>query len=322
MARVAIVIVTHESAGVIGPCLDSIRRLPGVGAEAEIGIERLVVDNASSDSTCGIVAATGVRLIANPNNEGFAAAVNQGVRASLAPLILLLNPDTRLETGIQSLIDCFDDPAIGGAGGLLVGTDGQPQTGFMARSLPTPATLAFEVLGMNRLWPKNPVNWHYRCLRNDPMASACVDQPAGAFFMFRRSAWEQLGGFDEDFWPVWFEDVDFCARLRAAGFRLRYQPAARAVHQGGHSVGTIPYGLRERYWYGSLLKYAAKHYRRVAFGSVCLAVAAGAVWRAILAFPRGGMRVFEVYSSVIRLSFAHLRGALPGSRIPGPRRGR
>ncbi len=315
MARVAIVIVTHQSSDVIGPCLASIAHLQDT--------EIIVVDNASTDATCGKVAAAGVPLIANNGNEGFAAAVNQGVRATSAPLILLLNPDTRLETGIESLIACFDDPKTGGAGGLLVGTDGKPQTGFMARNLPTPAALAFEVLGINRLWPQNRSNWQYRCLQNDPMASACVEQPAGAFFMFRRSGWEQLGGFDENFWPVWFEDVDFCARLRSAGFALRYQPEARAAHEGGHSVGRIPDGLRERYWYGSLLKYAAKHYNPVAFGSVCLAVAVGAAGRAFLAFPRGGLRVFEVYSSVIRLSFAHLRGALlPGSRIPGPRRDR
>ena len=315
MARVAIVIVTHQSADVIGACLNSITRVP----DSEI----IVIDNASTDSTCGKVAAAGVPLIANNGNEGFAAAVNQGVRATSAPLILLLNPDTRLETGIESLIACFDDPKTGGAGGLLVGADGKPQTGFMARNLPTPTALVFEVLGINRLWPQNRSNWQYRCLGNNPMASACVEQPAGAFFMFRRSGWEQLGGFDENFWPVWFEDVDFCARLCSAGFTLRYQPEARAIHEGGHSVGRIPLGFRERFWYGSLLKYAAKHYRPVACGGVCLAVAAGAAGRAILGFPRGGLRVFEVYSSVIRLSFAHLRGALlPGSRIPGPRRGR
>jgi hypothetical protein len=50
------------------------------------------------------------------------------------------------------------------------------------------------------------------------MMAAFVEQPAGAFFMFRRSAWLELGGFDENFWPVWFEDVDFCARLRSAGY--------------------------------------------------------------------------------------------------------
>lgn len=318
MPRVAIVIVTYDSADVIGPCLDSIAQWATVESDAEV----VVIDNAPSDSTCGKVAAAGVRLIANPGNAGFAAAVNQGVLATSAPLILLLNPDTRLETGLEPLIRCFDDPRTGGAGGLLLGSDGKPQTGFMARNLPTPATLAFEVLGINRLWPNNPVNWQYRCLRINPMASAFVDQPAGAFFMFRRSGWEQLGGFDENFWPVWFEDVDFCARLRSAGFLLKYEPGARAVHRGGHAVGRIAPGSRERYWYGSLLKYAAKHYHPVAFGSVCLAVAAGAAGRALLAFPRAGLRVFKVYSSVIRLSFAHLRGALPGSRNPGPRRGK
>ena len=147
------------------------------------------------------------------------------------------------------------------------------------------------------------------------MAPAFVEQPAGAFFMFRRSAWQQLGGFDESFWPVWFEDVDFCARLRSAGFSVRYEPAARAIHQGGHSVGTIPLEIRETYWYGSLLKYAAKHYHSVTLSLVCLSVAAGAAGRAVLSFPRGGLRVFDVYSSVIRLSFSFLRGAhLPGLR--------
>ena len=300
MARVAIVVVTYQSGDVISSCLDALARLPDV--------EVIVVDNASSDSTPEKVTTQGIRLIANANNAGFATAVNQGVQATIAPLILLLNPDARLETGIESLIECFDDPKTGGAGGLLVGTDGRPQTGFMARNLPTPAALSFEVLGINRLWPTNPVNWHYRCLGTDPMVSALVDQPAGAFFMFRRSAWQQLGGFDERFWPVWFEDVDFCAGLRAAGLFVRFDPTARAVHQGGHSVGLIPVEIRQKYWYGSLLKYAAKHYHPAAFGIVCVSVAAGAAGRAVVSFPRGGWKILAAYSSVIRLSFAHLVG--------------
>jgi len=308
MERVAIVVVTHQSGSVIGDCLDSIAAFPD--------IDVVVVDNASSDSTraevtgrvnAGSVSNSNVRLLANPDNAGFAAAVNQGVQATTAPLILLLNPDARLETGIEALVECFADSNIGGAAGLLTGANGEPQTGFMSRNLPGPATLAFEVLGINRLWPRNPLNWHYRCLGNDPMAPALIEQPPGAFFMFRRSAWQQLGGFDERFWPVWFEDVDFCARLKAAGYLVAFRPAARALHEGGHSVGRIPLDIREKYWYGSLLKYAAKYYSPVAFGSVCLAVAAGAAGRAILAFPREGWRVFEVYSDVIRLAFAHLR---------------
>src|SRR5579862_2771668 len=214
MARVAIVVVTYQSGSVIGSCLDSIGQLPDT--------QVVVVDNASSDSTRSEVAARSVQLIANPHNAGFAGAVNQGVRATSSPLILLLNPDTRLETGLESLIACFADPKTGGAGGLLTGPDGQPQRGFMSRNLPSPTALIFEVLGFNRVWPKNHVNWHYRCLSSDPMVPAFVEQPAGAFLMFPRSVWQQLGGFDERFWPVWFEDVDFCARLRSAGFVARY----------------------------------------------------------------------------------------------------
>jgi N-acetylglucosaminyl-diphospho-decaprenol L-rhamnosyltransferase len=307
MARVAIVVVTHQSGEFIGSCLDSVRAIP----DAEI----LVIDNASTDSTCGKVVERGVQLIANPVNAGFAAAVNQGVRATSAPLILLLNPDARLESGLESLIRCFEDPSTAGAGGLLTGEDGIPQTGFMARNLPRPAALALEVLGINRVWPGNPVNWHYRCLGNNPMASAFVDQPAGAFFMFRRSAWLQLGGFDDRFWPIWFEDVDFCARLRSANFAVRYEPSARAIHQGGHSLETVPTDIRKKYWYGSLLKYAAKHYQPIAFAGVCCAVMAGAVGRAVMAFPRSGLRVFAVYGAVISLAFAHLRVAhLAGGR--------
>jgi GT2 family glycosyltransferase len=308
MPRVAIVVVTHQSGECIGACLDSIAQFP----EHEV----VVVDNASSDSTCGNVSARNVRLIANRENTGFAAAVNQGVESTSAPLILLLNPDAKLETGLEPLIACFEDPQTAAAGGLLIGTDGRPQAGFMARNLPTPTTLIFEALGLNRLWPGNPINWHYRCLGNDPMIPAPVEQPAGAFLMFRRSVWQQLGGFDEGFWPVWFEDVDFCARLRSAGLSAQFQPAARAIHAGGHSVARIPLEIREKYWYGSLLKYAGKHYHSVALRVVCLAVAAGAAGRAVFAFPRGGLRVFEVYSSVIRLSFSFLRGA----HLPGPRR--
>lgn len=306
MVRVSIVVVTHQSAEFIGACLGSIAQIP----DSEV----VVIDNASSDSTSVRVSERGIHLIANHENRGFAAAVNQGVRATSAPLILLLNPDASIENSIEPLLRCFNDEKVGGAGGLLVGEDGLPQTGFMARNLPTAATLIFEALGINHFFPGNRINWHYRCLGNDPMAAARVDQPAGAFFAFRRSAWEKLGGFDERFRPVWFEDVDFCARLLSAGYSVLYEPEARAGHHGGHSVGRIPGAIREKYWYGSLLEYAAKHFHPTGFVAVCLSVIAGSAARGIAAFPRDGLRGFVVYGSVVRLSFARLLG-MPIRRI-------
>lgn len=290
MDRVAVVLVTYNSAGAIGECLDALRALPD--------LEVVVVDNASSDTTREEVNRRGVRLIANPENRGFAAAVNQGVRATVSPLVLLLNPDTRPLRGIDALAALFSNPKTGAAGGVLLGDDGHPQAGFMARNLPRPVTLVFEVLGLNRLFPRNPVNWHYRCLGLSVTSPVRVDQPAGAFLMFSRQAWETVGGFDERFFPIWFEDVDFCARLKASGFHVWFHPDAVARHHGAHSISSLPVEIRERYWYGSLLGYAAKHYRPAAFRVVASAVALGALFRAVFRLPRYGRKAVEVYGSV------------------------
>ncbi len=116
--------------------------------------------------------------------------------------------------------------------------------GFTIRRFPTPLTLWFELCGFNRLWPSNPVNRRYRYLDRDLEQAGPVEQPAGAFLMFRRDVWERLGGFDEGFYPVWFEDVDFCRRAADAGYRIEYVPQVEAEHLGGHSVGQISEGCR------------------------------------------------------------------------------
>ena len=312
MARVAIVIVSYNSAAEIGRCLDALIAL--CGADTEI----LVVDNASVDNTRDEVVARGIALIANPANAGFAAALNQGVRAASAPLILSLNPDTQLVSGLNemaSLLENSVDPMAGAVGGQLIGDDNLPQKGFMARSLPTPAALAFEVLGINRLWPGNPVNWHYRCLGLDLMRVSRVEQPAGAFLMFSRAAWETVGGFDDSFAPVWFEDVDFCARLLRAGYCTYYHPGASAKHSGSHSIEPLALENRERYWYGNLLKYAAKHYASAAFRTTCIAVAVGAVLRAFRGFPRTGFKAFAVYGGIVGLALG--RGFRPSAHRSG-----
>ena len=295
MSRVAIVIVTYNSASEIGACLDALRN-----EDAEI----VVVDNASRDGTQAEVSRREIRLIANEKNLGFAAGVNQGVRASTAPLLLLINPDAVLVRGLEALEGEFQDPRVGAAGGMLTDSAGHPQTGFMARNLPTPTALIFEVLGINALLPGNRVNWHYRCLGMDPVTPSLVEQPAGAFLMFPRFVWERLGGFDERFFPVWFEDVDFCMRIKQAGLHVRYNPAAVAEHTGGHSVGVLPVGVRELYWYGSLLKYAAKHYLPTAFLSVCGAVSLGAFFRALREFPRHGLNAVGIYGCLLYTSDA------------------
>ncbi|MDQ2901838.1 MAG: glycosyltransferase, partial [Acidobacteriota bacterium] len=185
--------------------------------------------------------------------------------------------------------------------------DGSPQTGFMARRLPTPAVLCFEALLLNRLWPRNPVNWRYRCLNLNLEAPAEVEQPAGAFLMIRRDVWREIGGFDESFAPLWFEDVDFCKRVHEAGYRIRYVPGAVAKHTGAHSIRKIGLEIRQLYWYRSLLKYAAKHFRPVSRRLVCISVIFGSVLRmGIGVFHSGSRKQIEVYGKVVRLAAREL----------------
>jgi N-acetylglucosaminyl-diphospho-decaprenol L-rhamnosyltransferase len=248
MSRVCAVIVTYNSgthvAGVVSSC-------------RQFGVPVVIVDNASTDGT---VFPDDVILIRNEENRGFAAAVNQGVRAHDAPLTLLLNPDVRLLTSVEALCDIAVADRHNAVTGLLVDARGEPQKGFSIRRLPTPTALALEVLGINRIWPANPVNRSYRCTDLDLSLRQKVEQPAGAFFLFRRDDWLELGGFDERYFPIWFEDVDFCKRLLDRGGTIVLEPSVRAHHWGGHSVEKLQDGCRIRFWYGSLLRYAVRHF--------------------------------------------------------------
>lgn len=294
MRDVGIVIVSYNSALEIGPCLD---------AAARTGARIVVVDNASQDGVAAEVERRGVPLIANTRNLGFAAAVNQGVRALETPFVLLLNPDVVIQRGVESLREACREPHTAGAGGALVDHQGRLQVGFMVRRLPSAAALCLEALLVNRLWPGNPVNWQYRCLDLDYTTPLEVEQPAGAFLMIRRDAWQDLGGFDERFFPLWFEDVDFLKRARDRGYTIRFTPEAVGQHTGAHSIQKISLEFRQFYWYRSLLKYSAKHFPPGAEKAVCLAVIFGSIIRTVLGIPRQrSLKPIAVYGQVVRLA--------------------
>jgi GT2 family glycosyltransferase len=305
---IGIVIVTYNSAAEIGDCLD---------AAMSTGAEVVVVDNGSSDGTVEVVRQRGGAAIANPVNRGFAAAVNQGVRFLGADYILLLNPDAVLQGSLAPLQAACAAPGAGAAGGKLVDEEGAVQAGFSVRRLPTALVLALEVMLINRLWPRNPANWHYRCYDLNYDEPAEVEQPAGAFLMFRRQVWEELGGLDEQFYPIWFEDVDFCKRVRDHGYRVYYEPGAVAVHAGGHAIRKILLENRELYWYGSLLKYGFKHFQPVSSRLLCLAVIAGSLMRmAVGIVVCRSLRPIRVYGRVMGLAGRYLLAG-PG-KVSGP----
>lgn len=311
MSNIGIVIVTYNSEAEIGACLDAAMRS---------GSEVVVVDNASSDGTVAEVRNRGVRLVANPTNRGFAAAVNQGFSALETRYVLLLNPDAELLGGLKDLCAACDLPGSAGAGGKLLDAQDRPQIGFMVRQLPTPLILTLEALLLNRILPNNPVNRRYRGLQLNYNVRIPVEQPAGAFLMVRRAVWQELGGFDESFFPLWFEDVDFCRRVRDKGQQLYYVPEAVARHRGGHSVSQLSVEKRLIYWYGSLLRYSAKHFGRSSFRAVCMAVVAGSVLRSFgETLIQGSLRPLAAYWKVVRHAGRCMLFGWGGGSVPsGP----
>jgi len=290
-----VVVVTYNSADVIGRCLDACAHLPVV-----------VIDNHSADDTVNVVRQKSeVKLIVNSSNLGFAAAANQGVEALDTELVLLLNPDVELSTSIDRLAEACAGEGVGLASGKLIDETGEAQEGFTLRRFPTAWTLAFEVLGINHLFPSNPVNRRYRCLDVDLSKSSEADQPPGAFLMFRREVWQRLGGFDTRFSPLWFEDVDFSKRARDLGLKILYVPEVTARHQGGHSIASMNWACRQVCWYVSLLRYASKHFRPYAFRGVSAAVVLGSVFRAVFeTIRRRSVRPVPVYARIVKIALS------------------
>ncbi len=299
--KLAALIIAYHSERHIGDCLESCLRHR---ADFPAGI--LVIDNASQDATREVVRRfAGVDLQTNAENLGFAGAVNQGFWFLRdADAILLLNPDTRLVGSPALLAGALaKDGRIGVGAGMLVGDDGKPQTGFQVRRFPTATSLSFELLGLNRLWPSNPVNRRYRALDLDPGLPADVDQPAGACLLIRRAAWLGVGGFDEGFHPLWFEDVDFLRRLSGSGWRIVYRPEFRAVHSGGHSIRALPWGARQLYWYTSLYRYSSRHLSALGRGVVFVAGLLGMAPRMVAGiFQNRTSQVVGVYGTLVRLA--------------------
>ena len=204
--------------------------------------EAVVVDNASTDGSQTIVREfEHATLLANRENVGFARAVNQGLAATTAPVVLVMNPDCRLVAGavarLLAELDRHEACAI--VGPRILNPDGSVQGS--ARGDPDMLTGLFgRTALLGRLLP-----WMPSARRNvvsdsairTGQASVVVDWLAGACMLARREALEAVKGFDERYFLYW-EDADLCRRLRAAGYHVRYVPGATAIHRVGQSSRT------------------------------------------------------------------------------------
>ncbi len=213
-------------------CLDSLYSDPATG-----NVQVVVVDNGSTDGTVTMLTERyrQVEVIANEMNRGFAAASNQGMRASGGRYILLLNPDTIVPAGaLPELVKAGDRyPAAGIIGPKLLNADGSLQ--YSCRRFPTIGAALFRSTLLGQLVPNSGSVREYLMADWDHDSVREVDWVSGACMLLRRQMVEQIGYLDEGFfWGS--EDVDYCWRAHKAGWKVLYIPSPKIVHLVGRST--------------------------------------------------------------------------------------
>jgi len=251
----AVVTVSYNSSTELRSFLDSVRR------SEEAALTVVVADNRSADleSTTEIAAQFGARLLALPENRGYGGAINAAIASLPAEFeyVLISNPDVELQPGATSalLSEISQDGTIGAIGPRVLNADGS--TYPSARRLPSLRTGVGHAL-LSGVWPGNPWSRSYRAESATPEARRFVGWLSGSCLLVRRTAFDELNGFDEGYF-MYFEDVDLGYRLNKAGWSSLYAPQASVIHTGAHSTSADS-GAMVRVHHQSAYRYLEKKY--------------------------------------------------------------
>jgi hypothetical protein len=251
------------------------------GARRECG---LATGGAKTGDNCGLGNSTESavwRLLRNGSNRGFAGAANDGASVATRDFLLFLNPDIRFadpQSPDAMLAALQRDPQAGAAAGKLKPLEETTpavnrEPANLIRPLPTLASAISDVLFVDEILrrrkPSSPTRGE-------------IEQAPGACLMVRRSVFKALGGFDEAFYPAWFEDVDLCKRMRDRGLRILYEPGSVFYHLGGYSLQMMSPRRFHRIYYGNMVRYFKKHHGSAAAAILKTATLVGNLVRGVL----------------------------------------
>ena len=255
---ISVVIISYNGMEFIEDCLATVY----AGLKTSDS-EVIVVDNASHDGTVNVIKSgfPQVKLIANNDNLGFARAVNQGIMVAKGNLIFLLNQDTKIigDALLRLVARMESDSRIGTIGPKFIGFDGNLQKS--ARAFPRYRDLFYEFTGLSYLFPQSEVFGHWKMGWFDHLSEREVDQPMGAALMVRREVINKIGDFDETF-GMFFNDVDFCRRVKESGLINLYFPGATVAHFVGGSTRKRKASMIIES-HRSMYKYFRKYHKKV-----------------------------------------------------------
>ena len=250
-----VVIINWNSGDYLQKCIQSIFSTDNRNFVAKV----FIIDNNSADLSLQKIRLNDkIVIVKNKENRGFAKACNQGFKLCSAPYILLLNPDTQLlDTTLEDCIAfMIKKNDIDILGCQLLDDDGN--IGYSCSRFPSAKGIFFDATGLSKIAPSifKPgiimTDWDHK-------ESRFVDQVMGAFMFFRKSIFEKVGYFDEQFF-VYYEEVDFSKRLAALGGKSFFDADIKAIHSGEGTTSSVKafrlfLNLRSR------LQYAKKHFK-------------------------------------------------------------
>ena len=262
MLDLLIVILNYNTRDLLRNCLQSLR------AQSGLQFATCVVDNASPDGSADSVAAEfpEIKLIRNPNNNGYSAGNNLGLRQygfpdhGQARYTMLLNPDTLVPAGTFAQMVGFADQHadIGIVGPKLLLEDGTLDKACR-RSFPTPEVSFYRLLGLSALFPKSKRFGRYNMTFLGIDQQADVDAVVGACMLLRSEAIAKVGLLDEQFF-MYGEDLDWCLRIKQAGYRVLYYPSVTVNHikrAASHSSKKAQFEFQRAMWL-----FYKKHYQQ------------------------------------------------------------
>lgn len=253
-ATLSVIIVAWNVRVLLDGCLRSLRPLLDTGDEV------IVVDNASTDGTVAWLRAAWPRVqtIASAANLGFGRGNNAGLAAARGEWLLLLNPDTIVAPGAIATLVAFlaAHPRAGLAAPRLRYADGRLQRN--AFRFPGLAQVFLDLFPLHPRLLESPLNGRYRAERGPAAVPFPIDHPLGAAMLIRRAAYAQVGGFDEGFF-MYSEEVDWCRRIRAAGWSIWQVPGAEITHLAGQSTRQVAAPMYVELW-RARYRFFRKHY--------------------------------------------------------------
>jgi len=254
----SIIIVNYNTKQLTLDCISSVFQ-----SITSYRYEVILIDNASSDGSVEAIQDQfpEVKIISNNENTGFSRANNQGIQIAGGSYVLLLNSDTVIEaTTLDTMIRYMEThPKVGASGCKLILPDGTLDDACK-RGFPTPLASFYYAFGFSKRHPSDPKYNQYKLTHLDPDQEHVVDCLVGAFMMVREEVIEQVGGLDEEFF-MYGEDIDWCYRIKDAGWKITYYPKTTVIHYKGASSRKKPNKIIYEF-HRAMVLFHRKHYAR------------------------------------------------------------